>query len=68
MTQQDLSLQGITLMDQAKDLVLTALRLHPDGRTSTEVSRDTGLFLEVPKQRGYIAWTILQHLVAEGVL
>lgn len=63
-----LSTQGTALMAQAKELVCEALRLHPGGRTATEIGRDTGLYLDVPKQKGYIAWTVLQRLVVEGAV
>lgn len=58
--------RGETLMSQAVDLVLSVLRQHPEGLTSTEVGRETGLDLDVPKQKGYIAWTVLQHLLMNG--
>lgn len=57
--------QGAALIQSAIDVMETALRQHPSGLTATEAGRLTGLYLEVPAQRGYIAWTILQHLLYE---
>lgn len=62
---QALNEQGAALMQAAIDVMEAALRQHPAGLTATEAGRLTGLYLEVPAQRGYIAWTILQHLLHE---
>lgn len=62
---QALNEQGATLMHRAIEIMEAALREHPAGLTASEAGRLTGLYLEVPAQRGYIAWTILQHLLDE---
>lgn len=50
-----------------RQLVLDCLHAHPNGLTTTEVSRLTALdSVKLSRQNGYIAWTILQHLLMQG--
>jgi hypothetical protein len=58
--------EGQTLLDEAKRLTMDALRRAPGGLSSTEVGERTGLYLDVPTNKGYISWTILQNLLLEG--
>ena len=57
---------GETLISEATALVVSALRERPEGLTNAEVDERTGLNLPIPTNRGYITWTILQHLVQQG--
>ena len=63
---EPMSNRGNVLMKAAIDLMMEALRQRPTGLTATEAGQLTGLYLEVPAQRGYIALTVLQHLLSEG--
>jgi hypothetical protein len=57
---------GKEILEAAKKLVMEELARSPDGlRNRGEIER-TGLYLDVPAQKGYITWTILQYLVQEG--
>jgi hypothetical protein len=62
------SAQGDELLAAAERLVLDVIRASDEGLTNMEVARETGLYLPVSRQRGYISWTILQHLVETGRL
>lgn len=57
---------GEHILTAAVELVLETLRGAPDGLTNAAVQSQTGLYLEVPNQKGYISWTILNHLVLTG--
>jgi hypothetical protein len=57
------STDGEELLAAAERLVLEVIRSADEGLTNMEVARQTGLYLPVSRQRGYISWTILQHLV-----
>lgn len=58
--------RGEELMAEATKLVVETLRGSPEGLTNAEVDERTGMNLPIPKHRGYITWTILQHLVQAG--
>lgn len=57
---------GPELLERAQNLVLATLARNPSGMTNAEVHNATGLYLDVPKQKGYISWTILNHLIEVG--
>ena len=59
---------GLGLLTAARALILQVLEEHPDGLTNIEVGRRTGLHVEVPKQRGYVQWTLLEDLVQQGLV
>lgn len=59
---------GQRLMDECKGLVIECLKSHSAGATNQEIAEKTGLYLDVPNHKGYISWTILEHLVSRGVL
>ena len=58
--------RGQELMQQCKDLVIEYLNHHSTGVTNQQVANETGLYLDVPNHKGYVSWTILEHLVAKG--
>jgi hypothetical protein len=57
--------RGEELTAEATALVVEALRGAPQGLTNAEVDERTGLNLPIPTMRGFITWTILQHLVQQ---
>jgi hypothetical protein len=58
--------RGEQLIAEAAELVISALRANADGLTNSEVDDATGLNLPISRRRGYVTWTILQHLVEQG--
>jgi hypothetical protein len=59
---------GAEILASAERLVLDVVRSAPDGLTNAEVGAATGLNPPIRGQRGYITWTILSHLVEQGIL
>ena len=75
----DLQKRGHALIDELKEHVLTTLSRDPrsasdgPGLGAIEIERLCGLGIELDraserKQEHWITWTILQRLVAEGVV
>ena len=56
-------MEGSDLIKKMEHLVLRALKNSPDGLTNAEVDEKVQLNLKIPNHRGYITWTILQHLI-----
>jgi len=65
---QDVTMTGAEILDAAEALVLRELKSRPEGLTNAEIEEKTGLSLPVDHHRGYITWTILQHLVKSGIV
>lgn len=57
-----------TILEEACALVYAAVAAAPNGLTASEAQLKTGLYLDVPAQKGYICWTVLRHLVHTGRL
>lgn len=58
-------MNGPDVLKAAKTLVLYALKHAPSGLTNAEVNERTHLNLPIRNHRGYITWTVLQHLIDE---
>lgn len=60
--------------DAGKDLIaklcehiLATVRDHP-GKKNADIAKLSGVTVNIEAQRGYISWTILEHLVQSGRL
>ncbi|KXK10370.1 MAG: hypothetical protein QY327_09855 [Fimbriimonadaceae bacterium] len=52
-----------------KEAVLDLLRQDPDGRTCSEMGHALGLQdSRRKKYHGYVVWTVLGHLMSEGLV
>lgn len=61
-------LPGEYLRRAAEHLILDVLAQHSQGLTNARLSELTGLNAPIARQRDYITWSILQDLVARGIV
>lgn len=61
-----LEVLGKSLIEASTELVREVLKGSPDGLSNQEVGERTGLWLDIPEQRGWISWTILRRLMETG--
>jgi hypothetical protein len=59
---------GGQILIEAQRLVLDELAKFPGGISNSDLARRTGLWVELPKQRGWLSWTILHLLIQKGMV